>query len=72
MLVFGILLIVSSIINFTDSKKDTISILKLVISAVIGVLLITNGFAVISWLFIAIGVILIIQGVLYLIPILKK
>mgnify|MGYP003307322745 FL=1 len=72
MLVFGILLTVSAVVNFLNGKKDLIATLKLVISVIIGVLLITNGFATIGWLFIVIGIILIIQGVLYLIPELKK
>jgi uncharacterized membrane protein HdeD (DUF308 family) len=47
-------------------------LLRLAITIIIGVLLATNGFAAISWVFIVIGVIFVIQGILLLIPSFKK
>ena len=72
LVIFGVLLIISAVTDFAKSGKKGMDLLRLAITIIIGVLLATNGFAAISWVFIVIGVIFIIEGILLLIPYFKK
>lgn len=72
LVIFGVLLIISAVTDFAKSGKKGMDLLRLAITIIIGVLLATNGFAAISWVFIVIGVIFIVEGILLLIPYFKK
>lgn len=73
LLVLGVLLIVYSAIDFFGSSRHGLfGLIKLIVSVAVGVMLIVNGFASLDILFIVIGVILIIDGVLYLIGAISK
>ena len=72
MLVFGVMLILSAISDYSKSKKDKVDLVKLLVSLIVGGLLIFCGFETIHWLFIVIGVALILEGILQIITLIKN
>ena len=72
MLVFGAMLILSAIADYSKSKKDKVDLTKLLVSFIVGGLLIFCGFETISWLFIVIGVALVLEGILQVITLIKN
>ena len=72
MLVFGVMLILSAIADYSKSKKDKVDLVKLLVSVIVGGLLIFSGFKVIDWLFIVLGVTLILEGILQIITLIKN
>ncbi len=73
MIVFGVALIIKGVMDLIKSiqTKNTWALVSAIITAVVGILLAVNGAGVLNWLFIIIGAILIIDGVLLLLG-LKK
>ena len=71
-MILGVLLLLWAVIRlFDNSRKSLLSLLTLVGAGVVGVLMIVNAFAALSWFFLVIGILLIVEGVLYLVPISK-
>ena len=68
-IVFGVLLLVWAVLRlFDNSRKSALALLYIVGAGVVGVLLIINHFAALDWFFLVIGILLIVEGVLCLIP----
>lgn len=68
-MVLGIILLVWAILRLFDSTlKSTLTLLYIVGAIVVGVLMIVNAFAALSWFFLVIGILLIVEGVLCLAP----
>ncbi|MBP5428534.1 MAG: DUF308 domain-containing protein [Clostridia bacterium] len=68
-IVLGVILLVWAVLRLFDSTKKTpLALLYIVGAAVVGVLMIINAFAVASWFFLVIGILLIVEGILCLIP----
>jgi len=68
-IVFGVLLLVWAVLRlFDNSRKSALTLLYIVGAGVVGVLLIINHFAFLDWFFIVIGILLIVEGILCLIP----
>ncbi|MBQ9125227.1 MAG: DUF308 domain-containing protein, partial [Clostridia bacterium] len=72
MWVFGVMLILSAIGDYSKSKKDKVDLVKLLVSVIVGGLLIFSGFKVIDWLFMVLGVTLILDGILQIITLIKN
>lgn len=69
LLILGIVLIVKGLLdlyNAANRHSGLYAVLGAVLTVLVGILLIVSKFAVIDWLFIVMGVILIIDGVLFL------
>ncbi len=68
-MVLGIILLLWAILRLFDSSfKGPLTMLYIVGAIVVGVLMIVSAFKVLDWFFIVIGVLLIVEGVLCLIP----
>ncbi|MBR6052521.1 MAG: DUF308 domain-containing protein [Clostridia bacterium] len=68
-LVLGVILLVWAVLRLFDSSfKGPLTMLYIVGAIVVGVLMIVNAFAVLDWFFLVIGILLIVEGVLCLIP----
>ena len=68
-IVLGVILLVWAVLRlFDNSRKTGLTLLYIVGAAVIGVLMIINAFAVLDWFFLVIGILLIVEGILCLIP----
>ena len=75
LLVLGVVILIKSIQNILDMLKRKYTLMELIgaiLAAVIGVLLIANGWGMVDWLFIVIGVALIVDGAIILIKTLQK
>ncbi len=73
LLVLGVLLIVYAAIDFFGAGKHGLfALIKLIVSVAVGVMLIVNGFTSLDILFIIIGVILIVDGILYLLGAIRR
>ena len=71
-MILGVLLLLWAILRlFDSSRKSLLALLTLVGAGVVGVLMIVNAFAALSWFFLVIGILLIVEGVLYLVPLSK-
>ena len=69
MIVFGVILLLWAVLRlFDNSRKTALTLLYIVFAAVIGVLMIISHFRVLDWFFILIGVLLIVEGILCLLP----
>ena len=68
-IVLGVILLLWAVLRLFDSTKKTGLVLLYIIgAAVIGVLMIVSYYNVVSWFFLVIGILLIIEGILCLIP----
>ena len=68
-MILGVLLLLWAILRlFDSSRKSLLALLTLVGAGVVGVLMIVNAFAALSWFFLVIGILLIVEGILCLIP----
>ena len=68
-MVLGIVLLVWAVLRlFDNSRKGPLALLYIVSAIVVGVLMIVAAFKVLDWFFIVIGILLIIEGVLCLVP----
>ena len=68
-MVLGIILLLWAILRLFDSSfKGPLTMLYIVGAIVVGVLMIVSAFKVLDWFFIVIGILLIVEGVLCLIP----
>ncbi len=68
-IVLGVILLVWAVLRlFDNSRKTGLALLYIIGAAVIGVLMIINAFAVLDWFFLVIGILLIVEGVLCLLP----
>ena len=68
-IVLGVILLIWAVLRLFDSTKKTGLVLLYIIgAAVIGVLMIVSYYNVVSWFFLVIGILLIIEGILCLIP----
>ena len=75
LVVLGVVILINSIRNIWEMLKRKYTLMELVgavLAAVIGVLLIANGWGMVNWLFIVIGVALIADGAIALIKELQK
>lgn len=73
--IFGIVILIKSIQNIFEILKKKYTVLEMVgaiLAAVIGVLLIINGWGMVNWVFILIGIALIMDGAIALIKELQK
>ena len=73
--IFGIVILIKAIQNIFEMLKRKYTVLEMVgaiLAAVIGVLLIFNGWGMINWVFILIGIALILDGAIALIKELQK
>lgn len=68
-LVLGVILLVWAVLRlFDSSSKGPLTFLYIIGAIVVGVLMIVQPFTAADWFFIVLGVLLIIEGVLCLIP----
>lgn len=68
-LVLGIILLIWAVLRLFDStRKGPLTLLYIVGAIVVGVLMIVQPFTAADWFFIVLGILLIIEGVLCLIP----
>ena len=73
--ILGIVILIKAIQNILEMLKRKYTVLELVgaiLAAVIGVLLIANGWGMVNWVFIIIGIALILDGAIALIKELQK
>lgn len=73
--IFGIVILIKAIQNIFEMLKRKYTVLEMVgaiLAAVIGVLLIFNGWGMVNWVFILIGIALILDGAIALIKELQK
>lgn len=68
-IVFGVILLLWAVLRLFDSSRKTgLTLLYIVGAAVIGVLMIVQPFTAASWFFLVLGILLIVEGVLCLVP----
>ena len=73
--IFGIVILIKAIQNIFEILKRKYTVLEMVgaiLAAVIGVLLIFNGWGMVNWVFILVGIALILDGAIALIKELQK
>ena len=68
-IVLGVILLLWAVLRLFDSTRKTgLVLLYIVGAAVIGVLMIVSYYRVVSWFFLLLGILLIVEGILCLIP----
>ena len=72
LLVFGIMLILSALADYSKSKKDKVDLTKLLVSLIAGGLIIVCGFKVFDWMFMVLGIVLILEGILQIVTLIKN
>lgn len=65
-IVIGIVVILYGIVNLLNNSRNIFTLLVSVLTIVCGVMIVANSSGAISWLFVAIGVMFIIDGILAL------
>lgn len=65
-IVIGIVIILYGVVNLLNNSRNIFTLLVSVLTIVCGVMIVANSSGAISWLFVAIGVMFIIDGVLAL------
>ena len=68
-IVLGVILLLWAVLRLFDStKKSPLALLYIVGAIVLGVLMVVKPFHTVSWFFLLLGILLIIEGILCLIP----
>ncbi len=65
-IVIGIVIILYGVVNLLNNSRNIFTLLVSVLTIVCGVMIVANSSGAISWLFVAIGVMFIVDGVLAL------
>ena len=68
-IVLGVILLLWAVLRlFDNSRKTALTLLYIVGAGVLGVLMIVSYYKVASWFFLVLGILLIVEGILCLIP----
>ena len=68
-IVLGVILLLWAVLRlFDNSRKTALTLLYIVGAGVLGVLMIVSYYKVASWFFLVLGILLIVEGILCLVP----